>query len=119
MKPALDDRLIVMSTPGFKQGLNAENGKNFYWTTDITQELPIKIKSYGSGSEPPITVSQQFLNQVKNQGSRDALFLQEDGKTFVWTWDQYSKECYNFAKSLAQLTVKERSSVVIMGFNSP
>jgi hypothetical protein len=72
--------------------LNSENGKNFYWTTDITQELPVKMPHTGPGSEPPITVSQQFLNQVKNSASKDALFLQEDGKTFVWNWSQYAKE---------------------------
>ncbi len=37
----------------------------------------------------------------------------------IWTWDMYYKEAISFAKSLTQLGVKERSSVAVMGFNSP
>jgi len=37
----------------------------------------------------------------------------------MWTWQQYKNEAFNFAKAMAALKVKERSSVCIMGFNSP
>lgn len=39
--------------------------KDLVWTSNINQELPIKMTSkYGPGSEMPITLSQLFLQKV-------------------------------------------------------
>lgn len=37
----------------------------------------------------------------------------------MWTWNQYVGDALAFAKSLNKLGVDERSSVNIMGFNTP
>lgn len=39
--------------------------KGITWTSDINQELPIKMPSEGVyGSEPPTTISEAFLKRV-------------------------------------------------------
>lgn len=37
----------------------------------------------------------------------------------TWTWNEYKDEAFTFAKSLVKSDVKERSSIAIMGWNSP
>jgi hypothetical protein len=49
-----------MSTKGYQNLVDAKDGKNLYWTSEIDTELPIKIKSSGFGSEPPTTLAQLF-----------------------------------------------------------
>lgn len=34
--------------------------KNILWTTNYKMELPLRIRKYGSGSEVPITLPEQF-----------------------------------------------------------
>lgn len=47
------------------------------------------------------------------------MHVERDGKTRTWTWTDYGRDAYLFAKALAKLGVTERSSVAVMGFNSP
>lgn len=47
------------------------------------------------------------------------MFVERDGKIVVWTWAQYHADSMKFAKSMCKLGVTQRSSVAIMGFNSP
>ena len=60
-----------------------------------------------------------FYEQIKSSGPRNALFIQRGGKDLTWTWDGYYAEAMKFAKACTKLQVKERSSIAIMGFNSP
>lgn len=114
-----DDRVVMMSVQGYKTLASPEKGKGLHWATDVHSELPIKMRSQGPGSERPITIPKLFLNCVKENGSRNSMFVERDGKIFVWTWDQYNQESLKFAKSLSKLNVKERSAVAIMGYNCP
>lgn len=82
-------------------------------------ELPVKVKLTGFGSERPITITNLFLNCVKQHGSRNAMYVDRGGKVQTWTWNEYKDEAFAFAKSLAKKKVTERSAVAIMGFNSP
>jgi long-chain-fatty-acid--CoA ligase ACSBG len=47
------------------------------------------------------------------------MFVERDGKVVTWSWNKYYADAMNFAKGCAQLKVTEKSSVAIMGFNSP
>lgn len=60
-----------------------------------------------------------FLNAVKQGGDRDSMLVERDGKVVTWSWNKYYADAMNFAKGCAQLKVTEKSSVAIMGFNSP
>lgn len=52
---------LEMSVEGFKTLEKGPNGKNVHWTTDINQELPIKVGSGGmSGNLKPETISRAF-----------------------------------------------------------
>jgi hypothetical protein len=55
-----EDRIVMMSTKGYQNLVEAKDGKNLYWTSDIDTELPIKIKTSGFGSEAPTTLAQMF-----------------------------------------------------------
>jgi hypothetical protein len=52
-----DERVVMMSTKGYQALTNSEDGKGLFWTTEMDQELPIKVKSFGPGSEKPTTVA--------------------------------------------------------------
>ena len=47
------------------------------------------------------------------------MLVERDGKVQTWTWDQYYADSMAFAKACAHLKVVEKSSVAVMGFNSP
>ena len=55
-----EDRIVVMSSKGYQNLVNSQDGKNLYWTTDIDTELPIKVKTSGFGSESPMTLTELF-----------------------------------------------------------
>lgn len=40
----VDDRVVVMSTDGYKSLVNPQNGKGLHWICDIAAELPVKIR---------------------------------------------------------------------------
>ena len=76
----------MMSTRGYQALVNAQDGKNLYWTTDIDVELPIKVRQFGPGSETPITVTELFRKTAIGQGDKPALFVERNGKVLSWTW---------------------------------
>jgi long-chain-fatty-acid--CoA ligase ACSBG len=47
------------------------------------------------------------------------MHVERAGKVLSWTWNEYKRDGYAFAKSLSKLNVRERSAIAIMGFNSP
>ena len=115
----VDERVVVMSSQGYKNLVNPVDGKGFHWATDVNAELPIKIRKEGPGSEKPTTIPEYFTQQVKASAARNALFVERDGKILQWTWQQYYDDVMKFAKALVKLQVNQRSTVAIMGFNSP
>jgi hypothetical protein len=44
---ALLDTTINISTKGLEKILDTTDGQNLHWTTDINQELPIKMAASG------------------------------------------------------------------------
>ena len=44
MNKTNDDRLVMMSGPGFEDLTKPMNGKNFHWTCDKNAEIPIKLR---------------------------------------------------------------------------
>jgi long-chain-fatty-acid--CoA ligase ACSBG len=67
--------------------VNPVNGKGLHWVTDVTAEIPIKLRASGFGSEKPQTITSLFVNQVKASGPRNAIFIERGGKILTWTWD--------------------------------
>jgi len=114
-----DDRVVLMSSQGYKSLVNPIDGKGLHWVSDVNAEIPIKMRTSGSGSEQPTTIPELFYRQVKASGPKASLFVERNGKPVSWTWDQYWLESMKFAKACHKLQVKERSAVAIMGFNSP
>jgi long-chain-fatty-acid--CoA ligase ACSBG len=42
-----------------------------------------------------------------------------DNREYVWSWNEYFRDCLAFAKSLSCIGIDERMAVNIMGHNSP
>ena len=115
----VDERVIVVSMEGCKKVANSQNGRGVHWTTDINDELPIKMTKSGEGSEAPFTMCKLFQNAVEVSGSRPAMLVERGGKYIQWTWNEYYKDSVKFAKALASLNITSRSGVCILGFNAP
>ena len=63
------DTRIDMSQEGLKTLKIGEKGRNLNWTTDINQELPIKMGSAGmSKNLVPETISAVFCRAAKQRG---------------------------------------------------
>lgn len=48
-----EDRIIYMSSEGFKSDINSINGRGFHWVTTVHEEIPVKLTPSGPGSERP------------------------------------------------------------------
>ena len=114
-----EDRVVMMSTKGYQSLVNSTDGQNLYWTTDLETELPIKIKQFGPGSEPPITLPDLFRKTSSKQGDKPSLYVERGGKVLSWTWNQYRKEVDAFAKAMNVIGITERKAINIVGHNSP
>lgn len=55
-----DDRVVMMSAGGYQSLVNTESGKGLHWTCNINDELPVKMRQAGPGSEVPFTMTQFF-----------------------------------------------------------
>ena len=75
-----DERVIMMSSQGYKDLVNPADGKGLYWTSDINVELPIKVRQSGPGSERPFTLCELFKNTVEGGGDRPAMYVERGGK---------------------------------------
>lgn len=113
------ERQILVSFPTFLKDISSKDGKDVLWTTDIRKELPIKLVDAEYGLETPITVSQLFVETATKLSQRKALLVAREGKIQTWTWSEYYRDAFSFAKSLHKLNVTSKASVAIMGFNSP
>ena len=114
-----DDRVVMMSAGGYQGLVSPENGKGLHWTTNIHDELPIKMRKTGPGSEVPFTLTSTFVNAVRSGGDRPSMWVERNDKKLCWTWNQYYKDVMNFAKACHQLNCSDKSAVAIMGFNAP
>lgn len=99
--------------------MSPEEGKGLHWTTNVRDELPVKMRKTGPGSEVPYTLTQMFTNSVRSGQDRPALWVERGGSKLCWTWNQYYQDSLRFAKACHQLNCTEKSAVAIMGFNSP
>ena len=90
------------------------------WTTDINQELPIKMGSGGMSKHlVPETISTVFCRAAKQRGDAPALLVMRDNKEVIWSWKEFHQQTVAFAKSLDKIGVEQRKVVNVMGFNSP
>ena len=65
------------------------------------------------------TIPKLFLQTYLEKKKKIALQVERDGKWVYWTWADYLRDVMNFAKALHVMGVTERSSVNIIGWNSP
>jgi len=114
-----DDRVVMMSSKGYKDLVQPENGKGLHWTCDINQELPIKMRQSGPGSEKPFTCCTLISNAVERGGDKPAMFVERGGVYQMTTWKDYGRQIKAFAKACTSLGCTSRAGVAIMGFNSP
>ncbi|CAI2358866.1 unnamed protein product [Moneuplotes crassus] len=121
---ANDNEYVILSVKGYKKLAGIDNtGKNLYWTTDINTEIPIKMKlQKQDGYEPlmPKTLSEYLIHNVENYPEDPCLHAElMKGTWTTWNWAQVFDISFRFAKALVAIHATHRSSVNIIGFNSP
>lgn len=84
-----EDRVVMMSAAGYQSQVNPENGKGLHWCCDINDELPVKMRPSGPGSEIPFTMCQLFQNAVNSGKDRTSMWVERNGTKLCWTWNQY------------------------------
>ena len=94
-----DDRVVMMSAAGYLNLVNPENGKGLHWTCDVNDELPVKMRQNGPGSEVPYTLCQMFTNAVHSGGDRPSMWVERNETKLCWTWNQYYLDAMRFAKA--------------------
>ena len=52
-----DDRVVMISANGYQGLVNPAEGKGLHWSTDVHDELPVKMRPSGVGSEVPFTLT--------------------------------------------------------------
>jgi len=114
-----DDRVVTISMDGYQSLIKPDNGRNLHWTTDVKQELPVKLYNQGIGSIAPKTILESFGETVKKFPNKPCMFVEKNGKILQWNWTEYWRDCRSFAKAMHKLNITERSAVAVMGFNSP
>lgn len=94
-------------------------------TSDLRQEIKIRMGAEGTAALPPKTVMQNFDEIVKSCGDKPALHQKKivDGQLSsqwtTWTWSEYRSHVDSFAKSLISIGFQRFDTINIIGFNSP
>ena len=70
-----DNRIALISSDGYQSQLNTSDGKGFHWCTDVRDELPIKIRQSGPGSELPSTLIKMFMDATASGKDRPAMWI--------------------------------------------
>ncbi|XP_064424686.1 long-chain-fatty-acid--CoA ligase ACSBG2 isoform X3 [Latimeria chalumnae] len=89
------------------------------FSTSASGEVKIRMEESGFAAEPPITVSQLFVESVRKYGNYTALAFKQGDQWKTMTYKQYHEECRKAAKSFLQLGLMRFHGVGILGFNSP
>ena len=113
------DRSYLYLNPSSYQSRASPDGKYLHWVTDIHDELPIFMGSTDYSSNPPKTYTEAFEEAVRTHGDRLALRYKVDNQWVTWTYKEYFRDAKAFAASLISLGLEPKSTVNIIGFNSP
>lgn len=110
----------MLTSKGYQEKINSENGRGLNWTTSTNDELPIKMPAVGLGSEvKPDTLPNVFRKVRDERLDAPALRVMRNKKEFIWTWTSYYDQVYQLAKSLRAVGLQERKAINICAFNSP
>jgi len=88
-----DDRTVTISMDGYQSLIKPDSGRNLHWTTDVRQELPVKVYQNGIGSIAPKTILESFEETVKKFPNKPSMFQEKNGKILQWTWTEYWRDC--------------------------
>ena len=127
---------VAISKQGYDDLIKADRGKNVFWTSEVSVELPIRMSTGGIAQflgprtipavfevakgerpdSPALRVQRPQMNirGGTKQNASNPIWIEQ-----TWSWMQYWDQCRAFAKSLHEIGVQERKAVNIMGFNSP
>ena len=70
-------------------------------------------------NDPPITLHQQFLQNLETHANHKAMAVKRGGKWVHWTYTEYYNESMNFARAMVAIGIPKRRATNIIGFNSP
>mmetsp|Transcript_24945 Transcript_24945/g.34928 ORF Transcript_24945/g.34928 Transcript_24945/m.34928 type:complete len:654 (+) Transcript_24945:87-2048(+) len=97
---------------------NTNNTK--FWTTDPSEDVPIRYGKDGLAALPAQTAIQALQGTVKRYGNKLFLSQRKDANTVRrWTWQEYYDSTMRFARACIHIGLKPAEAVGIIGFNSP
>ena len=82
----VDDRNVMMSAVRAQSLTGNSDGKDLHWSTNVQDELPIKMRQSGPGSEAPFTLCDMFMNAVRAGQDRPAMWIERNGQKLCWSW---------------------------------
>lgn len=96
-------------------------------TSPFSSISPCSLGKEGLAAKTPTTVFATFEKTVSELGDKKALFQKRpktgqkaaDVEWTSWTWSEYKKEAFDFAKSLISLGFEPFDTINIIGFNAP
>ena len=96
-------------------------------TSEVSQEVQVRMGKTGLASEKPMTVLQNFDAVVAKHGDKPALYQKRpavgqkasDVQWTMYTWKDYRAKVDAFGKSLLSVGLQRFDIINIIGFNSP
>ena len=74
-----NNRVVWQTEKGYKKWLNNSNGHGLHWTSDIHDELPIRMSKTGNASRQPITMCEVHQKAVNRGGDSAAMHVERNG----------------------------------------
>lgn len=110
---------VQISTETILKSSENDHYKNVLWTSDIKTELPIFLGNDPVNSLRPKTIMEIFEASVAQEKDNKALYIEREGQWISFTWNDFHRAVYNFAKAVISIGVEKYQTVNILGCNAP
>jgi len=106
---------VPTSSTGPDQILESQS----FITTDINGSVRLRLGKDAPSNYEPISVPSLLKKAAKKCPNHTAMCVKRNGEWVKWTYEDYLKDVETAATAFVKLGLESRSSVAIMGFNSP
>ena len=106
------------SRTGYVKCAHAD-GQFLYWTSSLTEELPIVVRASAPGNILPVSLVFLLEQNAEVAGHKPAYRIQRNKCWVEYTWFEVYDLSLQVARALIHLQVPERTCVNIIGFNTP
>lgn len=112
----------LLSKDSFSNLVGSKQGQGIYWTTDVNVDIPIKINP-GSRNDiancPAYSLHEHMEHRAATTPNFPVFNSNKNGVKKTWTWTQLMEDVNAFGKACIAVGASPRSSVNVIGFNTP